>query len=235
MTPKNIGFGISGVNDKIGPMTSARVALDVAYHLEFEKSFLSIGIKLGVVNYDFDQAIIRTTTIGDNSFVFDGEGEFKSNIGFGIYYHRPRWYAGLSIPWFIENESFNIQRHYYGIMGGIVNFSEGFKFKPSVLIKYTAGAPFGYDLSTLMLFKNTFWIGPQIRSTFTSVLPRSKFGGGMGIVAGIHLNKTVSLGYSFNTSSLGKYINVNHATHEIMIRFDLIPTVKNILRSPRIF
>ena len=130
MTPKNIGFGISGVNDKIGPMTSARVALDVAYHLEFEKSFLSIGIKLGVVNYDFDQAIIRTTTIGDNSFVFDGEGEFKSNIGFGIYYHRPRWYAGLSIPWFIENESFNIQRHYYGIMGGIVNFSEGFKFKP---------------------------------------------------------------------------------------------------------
>ena len=57
----------------------------------------------------------------------------------------------------------------------------------------------------------------------------------MGIIAGIHLNKTVSLGYSFNTSSLGKYINVNHATHEIMIRFDLIPTVKNILRSPRIF
>ena len=50
------------------------VALDVAYHLEFEKSFLSIGIKVGVVNYDFDQAIIRTTTIGDNSFVFDGEG-----------------------------------------------------------------------------------------------------------------------------------------------------------------
>ena len=80
MTPKNIGFGISGVNDKIGPMTSARVALDLAYHLEFEKAFISIGIKLGVVNYDFDHAIIRTTTIGDNSFVFEAEGEFKSNI-----------------------------------------------------------------------------------------------------------------------------------------------------------
>ena len=66
MTPKNIGFVISGVNDKIGPMTSARVALDLSYHLEFEKAFLSIGIKLGVVNYDFDHAIIRTTTIGDN-------------------------------------------------------------------------------------------------------------------------------------------------------------------------
>ena len=35
--------------------------------------------------------------------------------------------------------------------------------------------------------------------------------------------------------SLGKYINVNHSTHELMMRFDLIPTVKNILRSPRIF
>ena len=54
MTSKNIGFGLSGVIDKIGPMSSSRVALDLAYHLEFEKAFLSIGIKLGVVNYDFD-------------------------------------------------------------------------------------------------------------------------------------------------------------------------------------
>ena len=235
MTSKKIGFGLSGVNDKIGPMTSARVALDLAYHLAFKKAFLSVGIKIGVVNYDFDQSIIRTTTIGDNSFVFDDEGTFKSNIGFGLYYHRPRWYAGISIPWFIENESFNIQRHYFGIIGGLLNISQDLKLKPSILIKHTSGAPFGYDFSTIMLFKDNFWIGPQLRSTFTSVLPRSKFGGGFGIIAGIHLNKTLSLGYSFNTSSLGKYINVNHATHEIMMRFDLIPAVKNILRSPRIF
>jgi type IX secretion system PorP/SprF family membrane protein len=39
MTSKNIGFGLSGVNDKIGPMTSSRVALDLAYHLELEKAF----------------------------------------------------------------------------------------------------------------------------------------------------------------------------------------------------
>ena len=159
----------------------------------------------------------------------------RSNIGFGLYYHRPRWYAGISIPWFIENESFNIQRHYFGIIGGLLNISQDLKLKPSILIKHTSGAPFGYDFSTIMLFKDNFWIGPQLRSTFTSVLPRSKFGGGFGIIAGIHLNKTLSLGYSFNTSSLGKYINVNHATHEIMMRFDLIPAVKNILRSPRIF
>ena len=109
------------------------------------------------------------------------------------------------------------------------------KLKPSALIKYTSGAPIGYDLSSIMLLKDNFWIGPQIRTTFTSVLPRSKFGGGFGIIAGIHLNKKVSFGYSFNTSSLGKYINVNHSTHELMMRFDLIPKIKNILRSPRIF
>ena len=87
----------------------------------------------------------------------------------------------------------------------------------------------------MMLFKDTFWIGPQIRSTFAGVLPRSKFGGGLGIITGINLNKNISLGYSFNTSSLGKYINVNHSTHEIMMRFDLIPTINTMLRSPRIF
>ena len=135
----------------VGRLSFHAKAHHLPMYLALEKAFLSIGIKLGVVNYDFDQSIIRTTNVGDNSFIFEGEGEFKSNIGFGMYYHRPKWYAGLSIPWFIENESFNIQRHYYGIFGGIVNLSEGLKLKPSILIKYTAGAPFGYDLSTICL------------------------------------------------------------------------------------
>lgn len=235
MTSKNFGFGFSGVNDRIGPMSSSRVGIDLAYHLPINDAFMAIGIKTGVTNFNFDQEMIQTTTANDQAFTFDEAGEFLPNIGFGIYYQRPRWYAGFSVPWFIENKGFNIQRHYYGILGGLLRISDRFDAKPSVLIKHTRGSAFAYDLSILFLYKGLFWIGPQTRSTFEKGVPSNEFGGGFGIMAGVHLTKSISIGYSYNTSTLGNLISTNHATHEIMLRFDLIPAIKTMLRSPRIF
>jgi type IX secretion system PorP/SprF family membrane protein len=235
MTSKNFGFGLSGINDKIGPISGGRVAIDLAYHLPINDAYLAIGIKTGMTNFNFDQNIIQTTEANDQAFTFDDEGKFLPNIGFGIYYHRPRWYAGFSVPWFIENEIFNIQRHYYGIVGGLLKISNGFDVKPSVLFKHTEGTAIGYDLSLLLVYKALFWIGPQIRSTLENSIPSNEFGGGFGVIAGVNFNRSMSIGYSYNTSTLGNLISTNHATHEIMLRFDLIPAIKNMLRSPRIF
>lgn len=235
MTAKNFGFGLSGINDKIGPISSSRVAIDLAYHLPIDEAYLAIGIKTGLTNYNFDENIIQTTTPNDLAFTFDEEGKFLPNIGFGIYYHRPRWYAGFSVPWFIENESFNIQKHYYGILGGLLKISDSFEAKPSVLFKHTQGSAIGYDFSVLLLYKTVFWIGPQTRSALEKAIPSNDWGGGFGVIAGVNLSKSISVGYAYNTSSLGNFISTNHATHEIMLRFDLIPAFKSILRSPRIF
>ena len=235
MTSRNFGFGLSGINDKIGPTTSSRVAIDLAYHLPINNAFLAIGIKSGMTNFNFDHSEIQTTEANDQSFKFDDQGKFLPNIGFGIYYHWPRWYVGFSVPWFIENESFNIQRHMYAILGGLVNISESFEAKPSLLIKQTSGSAYAYDLSMLFLYRSLFWIGPQTRSTLSKGVPSNDFGGGFGIIAGVNLSKKISIGYSYNTSTLGNLISTNHATHEIMLRFDIIPTLKTMLRSPRIF
>ena len=235
MTAKNFGFGLSGINDKIGPISSSRVAIDLAYHLPINDAYLSIGIKTGLTNYNFDENIIQTTTPNDLAFTFDEEGKFLPNIGFGIYYHRPRWYAGFSVPWFMKNESFNIQKHYYGILGGLLKISDSFEAKPSVLVKHTEGAAIGYDLSVLLLYKTLFWIGPQTRSTLEKGIPSNDWGGGFGLIAGVNLSKNIAVGYAYNTSTLGNLISTNHTTHEIMLRFDLIPALKTVLRSPRIF
>ena len=235
MTAKNFGFGLSGINDKIGPISSSRVAIDLAYHLPINDAYLSIGIKTGLTNYNFDENIIQTTTPNDLAFTFDEEGKFLPNIGFGIYYHRPRWYAGFSVPWFMKTESFNIQKHYYGILGGLLKISDSFEAKPSVLVKHTEGAAIGYDLSVLLLYKTLFWIGPQTRSTLEKGIPSNDWGGGFGLIAGVNLSKNIAVGYAYNTSTLRNLISTNHTTHEIMLRFDLIPALKTVLRSPRIF
>ena len=235
MTSKNIGFGFSGINDRIGPTSTSRVGIDLAYHLPINDAFLAVGIKIGMTNFNFDENIIETNTPNDLAFSFDDEGKFLSNIGFGLYYHRPRWYVGFSVPWFMENENFNTQKHYYVILGGLLNISDSFEAKPSALFKHTQDAAFAYDLSILILYNKLFWIGPQIRSTLEKGVPSNEFGGGFGLIAGININKSISLGYSYNTSALGNVISNNHATHEIMLRFDLIPALKSALRSPRIF
>jgi hypothetical protein len=135
----------------------------------------------------------------------------------------------------MENESFNIQKHYYGILGGLLKISDSFEAKPSVLVKHTEGAAIGYDLSVLLLYKTLFWIGPQTRSTLEKGIPSNDWGGGFGLIAGVNLSKNISVGYAYNTSTLGNLISTNHTTHEIMLRFDLIPALKTVLRSPRIF
>ncbi|MGA0373375.1 MAG: PorP/SprF family type IX secretion system membrane protein [Flavobacteriaceae bacterium] len=235
MTSKNIGFGFSGVSDRIGPMSIGLVGIDLAYHLSINDAFLAVGIKIGMTNFNFDENIIETNTPNDQAFSFDDEGEFLSNVGFGVYYHRPRWYAGFSVPWFIENENFNTQKHYYAILGGLVKISDSFEAKPSALVKHTQNTSLAYDLSALMLYRQLFWIGPQIRSTLEKGVPGNEFGGGLGLIAGVNINKSISLGYSYGTSALGNLTSSNHATHEIMLRFDLIPALKSELRSPRIF
>ena len=47
--------------------------------------------------------------------------------------------------------------------------------------------------------------------------------------------KNISIGYTYNTSSLDDSIKFSNPTHEFMLRFDLIRKDFSVLRSPRIF
>ena len=54
-------------------------------------------------------------------------------------------------------------------------------------------------------------------------------------MGGIYLSKNISVGYTYNTSSLDDSIKFSNPTHEFMLRFDLIRKDFSVLRSPRIF
>jgi hypothetical protein len=71
MSQKKIGFGITGINDKIGPISGSRVSIDLAYHpCPSMMAYLAIGIKTGMTNLNFDQNIIQTTEANDQGFYF---------------------------------------------------------------------------------------------------------------------------------------------------------------------
>ena len=127
-----------------------------------------------------------------------------------------------------------LERHFYLISGGLVNFSDNFMLKPSLLLKQTKSIA-GYDLSLMAIFKETFWIGGQIRNNFNAATFRSFSGTGTSALMGIHLGENFSLGYSYGFPSSLINNGLNATTHEVFLRIDLSSKSQGYLRSPRFF
>ena len=157
------------------------------------------------------------------------------NIGFGLYLYSMKWYFGVSIPKMIKNDIYNMSTHGYMLSGALFNIAPDWELKPSLFIKYSPGSPLGYDISSLIVYKETLVKGPQLRTTIDSPIPDAQFGGGFGVIAGLNINKNISIGYSYGSSMGITSLGFNYGTHEVMLRYELTPKVIGLLRSPRIF
>ncbi|MGC6422678.1 MAG: type IX secretion system membrane protein PorP/SprF [Flavobacteriaceae bacterium] len=234
---KNLGWGVSIVNDQIGPVVNTMLDIDASYHLRLNSKNhqLALGVKFGTYNYGINSALIQTLLPSDNAFIDNMNIKLQPNIGFGIYYHQERFYAGFSIPRLLDNEFYNVSPHGYLLAGGYFSIADQWDVKPSMLIKQSRGSSMGYDLSVLFVFEDNFWLGPQYRSSVETIIPNTKMGGSYGLLGGVHINSNWSIGYSYNTG-LGNLISsFNSGTHELILRFDF--NMKSVLelRSPRIF
>ena len=186
-------------------------------------------------NYNLDSGLINTLEPSDQTFVMDKKMNILPNIGFGLYLYSLKWYFGISIPKMIENDIYNMSMHGYLLSGALFNVAPDWQLKPSLFIKYASSSPLGYDISALVVFKKSFWLGPQLRTTIDSPIPDAQFGGGFGIIAGLNISKNISLGYSYGSSMGITSLGFNNGTHEVMLRYELTPKVIGLLRSPRIF
>ena len=179
VSAKNVGFGLSIINDKIGPLSNTSFNIDLAYHLRLNRNDhrLAVGLKAGVLNYFLNLDMINTFTPNDQAFILDQENYFLPNMGVGFYYYTPKFYLGTAIPQMITYVDYQLERHFYLISGGLIEFSENFMLKPSMLIKQTKSVA-GYDLSVMAIFNQTFWVGGQIRNNFNEETFRSFAGTG---------------------------------------------------------
>ena len=235
VSAKNIGFGLSVLNDKIGTVGTTSFAIDLAYHLRLNRKGhrLALGLKAGALNFALNPDMINTLVPNDSAFQIDQEQALLPNIGFGFYYYTQNFYAGLAVPQMLTYEDYSQEQHFYFITGGLVSFSDNFMLKPSVLLKQTKSVA-GYDLSLLGIFAETFWLGGQIRNNFNADTFRSFSGTGASALMGINLG-TFSLGYSYGFPSSIINNGLNATTHEVFLRLDLSPKTQGYLRSPRFF
>lgn len=228
-----VNMGLSVLNDNIGPLNNTSIFLDYAYRLKLsERAKLAFGLKMGVNTYAIDLNGLRASDNSDE-LAQTINNAILPNIGFGVYYSRANFYAGLSTPKLLQNEyeyenlGTNLskeQLHFYLISGGLIKLSSDWDLKPTGLIKLTKAATIELDATAEFMYLNRFSIGCMGRT-----------GDAIGLLAGIGITEQFMLGYSFDWSFVNNTAKYNYGSHEILLRYDFVFGSRKRIRSPRYF
>ncbi|WP_417956711.1 type IX secretion system membrane protein PorP/SprF [Flagellimonas okinawensis] len=233
----NMGLGLSIVYDRIGPAVESNIVVDYSYSIKLSyQTKLSMGLKAGLDMLDVDYTKLNIFNPNDPHFQNSVDNKLQPQIGAGLYLNTDRFYAGLSVPNFLntkhydesslENtdvESIAIERlHYYFITGYVFDLNTNLKFKPAALVKYVSGSPLQWDLSANFLINEKFTLGASYR-----------WSASLSALAGFQISKSIfaGIGYDFQTTDLEQY---SDGSYEVFLRFDIFNKSDRII-TPRFF
>ncbi len=234
---EHIGLGLSVMNDQIGPSNNLSLNVDYAFMMKLtETSKLALGLSAGANIIQTDLNSLELDNPNDPAFQEDSKNRVTPDVGFGIYYSKERFYAGLSVPNLFQN-SYSVvdqndqstligkeMRHYFLIAGGLLRMSNEVDFKPTTLIKVTQGAPIQADLTASFVILKRFMLGAMFRT-----------GDAVGGLVGFDITDQLHVGYSYDWSYGLRTSSYNNGSHEIVLRYDVVCFNKKQIRSPRNF
>ena len=234
---EHIGLGLSVVNDKIGPVNSTSIVGNFAYRMKLNaKSKLALGVSAGANLFQANLNALNLDQPADPTFQNNINNHVTPNFGVGAYYSRERFYAGISTPALLQNNYAVVtkadgskligkeQRTYFLIAGAVFNIADNLAFKPTTLVKVTAGAPVQVDLTASFIIMKKLLLGVMYRS-----------GDAAGALVGFDITNQLHIGYSYDWSYGLQTSKYNNGSHELMLRYDFIFGSKKQIHSPRYF
>ena len=229
---QGIGLGGSIVRDRIGPTAEDNFDIDFSYTVyTSDEGRLSFGLKAGLNLLDIRFSELNQFT-ADPILQQDVDNRLSPNFGAGIYYRTNNFYAGLSVPKFLETSHFDgealstakEQMNLYFITGYVWDLNPSLKFKPTLLTKVVQGAPLQVDLSANFMLNEKFILGAAYR-----------WDAAISGMFGFNISNRflIGLAYDREITELGS-ATFNDGSFEIVFRFDLLSQSGNI-KSPRFF
>ncbi len=231
---KNVGLGLSAINDKIGPVEETNLYADFSYTLNLGGDRrLAFGLKGGGTFHKvglFSQiGDGHVPDLNDPAFQQNSSKSFL-NMGSGFFYYTNKYYVAVSVPNMLKSSyldvsgrRFGTETLHYFITGGYVfDINPDLKFKPSTMIKSALHAPVSIDLSANFLFKDKFEVGGTYRLQDS-----------FGAMVNYAVTPNLRVGYAYD--HIVSDLNITTpSSHEIMILFNLnFP--KKVSQSPRYF
>jgi type IX secretion system PorP/SprF family membrane protein len=231
---KNVGLGLSAINDKIGPVEETNLYADFSYTLNLGGDRrLAFGIKGGGTFHKvglFSQiGDGHVPDLNDPAFQQNSSKSFL-NMGTGFFYYTNKYYVAVSVPNMLKSSyldysgrRFGTETLHYFVTGGYVfDINPDLKFKPSTMIKSALNAPVSVDLSANFLFNDKFEVGGTFRIQDS-----------FGAMVNYAVTPKLRVGYAYD--HIVSDLNITTpSSHEIMILFNLnFP--KKVSQSPRYF
>ncbi|MEO9892786.1 type IX secretion system membrane protein PorP/SprF [Aurantibacter sp.] len=233
---RGVGIGLSIVNDEIGNGTNQDTYFDgvVSYTINTsDTGKLSFGVKAGghLLNLDFT----KLRNYNNEAVAIGGtdiDKRFSPNFGAGIYYHTNQFYAGLSVPNFLETEHFDNsssaiakeRMNFYFITGYVFDLNQNLKFKPAALLKAVNGAPLQIDASANFLLNDKFNLGIAYR-----------WDAAVSAMFGFQVSEQflIGLAYDKETTELGNTA-FNDGSFEVLLRYEFKNRFRRVI-APRFF
>ena len=221
-----VALGLVLNKENQGPVANTSIAAIYAYRIRLENSVVSIGLRAGVSVYTAEYSTLNPADLNDEMLANDVKNALLPNFGAGVYWSSKRFYAGLSVPDFLENYFDKNQSSYpSGKQARQIRsafLSAGYSFPvneqvsllPQAIVRYNKDSkydlPLNADINLTAIIYQRLMIGASYR-TDKSV---------QGILH-VQVAKKINLGYSYDyaLTDISRYAQ---GSHEITIGFDFI-------------
>ncbi len=231
-----IGLGLLLGSSQEGAYRSLYGSFDYAYRIHFEKSVLSMGLRVTAGN---QQENFNGLVFDPSDPVFVNNSVFHPNFGFGLYFYSSRMFAGISMPEMVTYgltdtsftgnvTSYNPKDYHYLATAGVLVGKGNLKWKPTLLFQYYGfQKDYSMDINSfLIFFEDKIWLGASYRLGGKTIADQV-----VGLIE-VKITPQLMIGYSYDYT-LGPYSSIMSGSHEIYIRFEPIHTIKAM--NPRYF
>jgi type IX secretion system PorP/SprF family membrane protein len=224
-TFRKIAVGVSINNEQLGVENNTSFKAYYAYRIKLAKSVLSFGLEAGTDLYTAYYNQLNLFQPTDPNFTNNIKNAFLPNFGAGVYWSGDNFYAGFSVPNFLQNyydkeevktNDINARqiRAYYLSGGYVYPLNETIKLEPQVLLRYAANAtyhlPASADFNVSAIAYDRLMLGVTYRTDKS-----------VEFIAHVQVTSKLNIGYAYDylASGLNGY---NKGTHEIVLGYDFL-------------
>lgn len=215
---KNVGLGVSIINDKTFIETQTSVAIDFSYKVQWDNyTNIYFGLKASGNSYNANTAGLMTFGIQSDPSLMDIDGGITPNIGAGVYFRNRKLSLSFSVPKILKPKrleqdggSARLGRnklHMY-LMGAYdLEINDKLVFRPSAMLRYIEDSPMSIDLTTALRYNEIIEFGASYRLDE----------GFAGFVL-FNLANSFDIGYAYEIPLESSLNNTNNGTHELFMK-----------------
>jgi len=218
---KNVGMGVSIINDRTFIEQQTSLAIDVSYKLKInDNTNLFLGTKIGANSYNANTDGLTTFGLSQDPSLMNIEGGFKPAIGAGALLKGAKFFLAFSVPNItttnrLEQNDGEVRlgesrEHIYLAGGYDIALGKSIVFKPSVLARYIAAAPLSLDVTGAFSFNKRVELGASYR-----------FNEGIGGLLLFNAADWVDIGYAYEAPFENPVQAGSNGTHEVFLKFKM--------------